>query len=80
MAKLTTIAEATTIYRELAAARPDAFRPDLATSLNNLSNRLAGLGRRGHRPARRAGHSIAGTLWPAIWVAAPNATTALCIE
>ena len=33
-------------YRELAAARPDAFRPDLAMSLNNQSNRLAELGRR----------------------------------
>jgi Tetratricopeptide repeat len=30
----------------LAAARPAAFRPDLATSLNNLSNTLAELGRR----------------------------------
>ena len=37
--------EAVTIRRELAAARPDAFRPDLATALNNLSNRLADLGR-----------------------------------
>ena len=35
-----------TIRRELAAARPDAFRPDLAMSLNNLSVLLAGLGRR----------------------------------
>ena len=35
--------EAVTIRRELAAARPDAFRPDLALSLTNLSNRLAGL-------------------------------------
>ena len=34
------------ILRELAAARPDAFRPDLAMSLNNLSVRLADLGRR----------------------------------
>ncbi|HEY6795110.1 MAG TPA: tetratricopeptide repeat protein, partial [Kineosporiaceae bacterium] len=33
-------------YRELAAGRPDAFLPDLAMSLNNLSNRLADLGRR----------------------------------
>ena len=31
---------------EVSAARPDAFRPDLATSLHNLSNRLADLGRR----------------------------------
>jgi len=37
------IEEAVTIRRELAAARPDAFRPDLAMSLNNLS---ADLGRR----------------------------------
>jgi hypothetical protein len=30
---------------EVSAARPDAFRPDLARSLHNLSNRLADLGR-----------------------------------
>ena len=29
----------------MAAARPDAFRPDLATSLNNLAVLLAALGR-----------------------------------
>ena len=29
--------EAVKLYRELAAARPDAFRPDLAGSLNNLA-------------------------------------------
>ena len=34
------------IYRELAAARPDAFRPDLASSLNNLAADLGALGRR----------------------------------
>ena len=33
-------------HRQRAAADPDAARPDLATSLNNLSNRLADLGRR----------------------------------
>jgi Tetratricopeptide repeat len=33
------------VYRALAAARPDAFRPDLASSLNNLSLALDGLGR-----------------------------------
>ena len=43
---LAAIQEAVAIYRELAAARPDAFRPDLASSLNNLSLRLADLGRR----------------------------------
>ena len=42
---LTAIQEAVTIRRELAAARPDAFRPDLAKSLNNLSVRLAEQGR-----------------------------------
>jgi hypothetical protein len=31
---------------ELARARPGAFGPDLAASLNNLSVRLAGVGRR----------------------------------
>jgi hypothetical protein len=34
------------LYRGLAAARPDAFTPDLATSLNNPANRLSDLGRR----------------------------------
>ena len=43
---LAAIQEAVTIRRELAAARPDAFTPDLAMSLNNLSADLAALGRR----------------------------------
>jgi hypothetical protein len=34
------------IRRGLAAARPDAFLPNLANSLNNQSNRLSDLGRR----------------------------------
>jgi hypothetical protein len=42
---LAAIQEAVTLFRELAAARPDAFRPDLAQSLNNLSGRLDVLGR-----------------------------------
>ena len=37
--------EAARTYRELAAARPDAFGPDLAASLYNLSVRLGDLGR-----------------------------------
>ena len=37
--------EAVTIFRELAAARPDAFRPGLATSLTSLSDQLRELGR-----------------------------------
>ena len=38
--------EAVSLYRQLAAARPDAFTPGLATSLNNLSLRLNDVGRR----------------------------------
>jgi tetratricopeptide (TPR) repeat protein len=34
------------ILRKLASARPDAFLPDLATSLNNLGGMLSHLGRR----------------------------------
>ena len=34
------------IRRRLAEERPDAFLPDLATSLNNQSARLSDLGRR----------------------------------
>ena len=45
------IEEAVSIYRKLAADRPDAFRPDLALSLTNFSNHLstwsAGGGTRG---------------------------------
>src|SRR5205823_1870092 len=43
---LAAIEEAAGLYRELAAAHPDAFRPDLAASLNNLSIGLDALGRR----------------------------------
>jgi hypothetical protein len=38
--------EAVTSYRSLAKTRPDAFLPDLATSLNNLGFMLSELGRR----------------------------------
>ncbi len=43
---LAAIEEAVEIRRALAAARPDAYRPDLAMSLNTLSLRLADLGQR----------------------------------
>src|ERR1700716_3327180 len=43
---LAAIIKAVDGYRELAQTRPDAFLPDLATSLNNLSNTLGELGRR----------------------------------
>ena len=38
--------EAVRIYGQLAEARPDAFLPYLATSLNNLATMLSDLGRR----------------------------------
>ncbi|HEY5894483.1 MAG TPA: tetratricopeptide repeat protein, partial [Chthoniobacterales bacterium] len=38
--------ETVDLYCELARARPDAFTPDLATSLNNLSSLLSAVGRR----------------------------------
>jgi tetratricopeptide (TPR) repeat protein len=43
---LAAITEATETCRELAAARPDAFRPGPATSLSNLAVLLGELGRR----------------------------------
>jgi tetratricopeptide (TPR) repeat protein len=38
--------EAVALYRELTARNPDAFQPDLARSLNNLSVVLSNLGQR----------------------------------
>jgi hypothetical protein len=38
------VQEAVTLCRQLAKARPDAFEPDLATSLNTLPNSLSDLG------------------------------------
>ena len=62
--------EAVALRRQLAAARPEAFRPDLALSLNNLSVRLARRGAAGRRrwprprrpvvPAPAAGRRPAG--------------------
>ena len=43
---LAAIGRAVAAYTDLAAARPDAFLPDLAMSLDNQSLRLADLGRR----------------------------------
>jgi tetratricopeptide (TPR) repeat protein len=43
---LAATSQAVDLYRRLAATRPDAFEPDLATALNNLGNRLSDLGRR----------------------------------
>ncbi len=38
---LAAIEQAAGIYRQLAEARPDAFLPNLATSLNNLADTLS---------------------------------------
>jgi tetratricopeptide (TPR) repeat protein len=43
---LRAIEEAVEIYRRLAQAQPAAFEPALASSLNNLSNRLSDSGDR----------------------------------
>ena len=45
-AALAAAREAADLYRALAAQRPDAFRPNLAMSLNNLANMLSALGER----------------------------------
>ena len=44
---LVAIQEAMPLHRALAAARPEAFDPGLARSLNYLSNHLDDLGQRG---------------------------------
>ena len=54
--------EAVDLHRRLAAERPDAFTPDLATSLNNLANRLSGLGSR--EEALAAAEEAVGLLSP----------------
>ena len=57
--------EAVAIYRELAAARPDAFRPDLARSLNNLSARPGRPGAAGGRAGRdRGSRRVSTGSWP----------------
>jgi hypothetical protein len=55
--------EAARLYRELAAARPDAFRPYLATSLSVLAARLEEVGRLPE--AVRHDHESVATLAPA---------------
>ncbi|MFF4420946.1 hypothetical protein ACFY04_09175 [Streptomyces sp. NPDC001549] len=45
-AALTSITEATALYRTLAQANPGTFHPNLATSLNNLSNHQSNTGDR----------------------------------
>jgi tetratricopeptide (TPR) repeat protein len=55
--------EAMALYRELAAARPDAFRPDLATSLSVLGDCLEAVDRLDE--ALAADEDAIATLWPA---------------
>ncbi|WP_293275272.1 tetratricopeptide repeat protein [Nannocystis sp.] len=43
---LASTGEAVKLYRKLAAARPDAFEPDLASSLNNLGTMQSAVGQR----------------------------------
>jgi tetratricopeptide (TPR) repeat protein len=50
---LAAVEEAVTAYRPLAEARPDAFLPDLAMSLNNLADILAALKREPEADAAR---------------------------
>ena len=44
---LTTAQEAADLYRGLARARPEAFTPDLAMSLNNLADPVSAWATRG---------------------------------
>ena len=44
-AALASTQEAVNLYRKLAQARPDAFEPDLAMSLENLARRIREVGR-----------------------------------
>ena len=55
--------EAVGLYRELAAANPPAFLPDLAVSLNNLGNRLSEVGEE-EEEARVAYEEAVRTLAP----------------
>ena len=64
--------EAVTIYRELAAAHPDTFTPDLAGALSNHSSALAALGR--HEDALAAG-TEAVTIYRELAAAHPDAFT-----
>ncbi len=52
------ITEATGLYRALATARPKAFLPDLAMSLNNQAIQLGNLGR--HEEALQASTEATG--------------------
>lgn len=64
------VRQAVTIYRELAAASPDRFLPDLAMSLRNLAVRLGDLG---WREEALAEIEEAVTIYRELAVARPDA-------
>ena len=53
MEALPVIEETVTIHRELTAASPDRYRPDLAQSLTNLGEVLEAVGRKADADAAR---------------------------
>ena len=69
---LTAAEEAVRLRRGLAEARPDAFTPDLAASLNTLANNLSALG--GHENSLAAAEE-AVSLYRALAEARPEAFT-----
>ncbi|MEU5130000.1 hypothetical protein AB0G96_28310, partial [Streptomyces mobaraensis] len=69
------IQEAADHYRALAQTNPDAYLPDLATSLNNLSIQLGEVGRREEgltaiQEAVRIRRALAETKYPELLEAA----------
>ena len=62
--------EAASLYRALAAKAPDAYRPDLASALNNLAIRLSEVGQ---REAALAPAQEAASLYRALAAKAPDA-------
>ncbi|HEV3288059.1 MAG TPA: tetratricopeptide repeat protein, partial [Streptosporangiaceae bacterium] len=68
----TVTSQATDHHRQLAAARPDTFTPDLAASLANLGLALVGLGR-GEEALAAAGEAVA--IYRQLAAARPDAFT-----
>ncbi len=64
--------ETAALRRQLAAARPDAFTPDMASALNNLASYLSALGR--WEEALAAGEKAAA-LYHRLAAARPDAFT-----
>ena len=81
---LAAITEAVEIRRELAAARPDVFRPNLAASLNNQSTAFAELGRYEDALAAIteavAMYREQAAAYPAFWESLAGSLTSLGIQ